>query len=71
MNIKMNKGLDIIVNGILTTLKYYLRFIDNYDDFMKCYTKNLVRDAETSTEIKDFHVQKWNEIRTNVQIGVL
>ncbi|MDR2654445.1 MAG: hypothetical protein LBB39_04010 [Mycoplasmataceae bacterium] len=65
LNIKKERGVDIIANGILTTLKYYLRFIDNYDDFLKCYTKNLIKDAKVSTEIKDFHIQEWNKIRDN------
>jgi DNA (cytosine-5)-methyltransferase 1 len=65
LKIKKERGIDIIANGILTTLKYYLRFIDNYDDFLKCYTKNLINDAKISTEIKDFHIEQWNKIRDN------
>ncbi|MCA6072170.1 MAG: hypothetical protein LE178_01290 [Endomicrobium sp.] len=65
LNTKKERGVDIIANGILTTLKYYLRFIDNYDDFLKCYTKNLIKDAKVSTEIKDFHIEEWNKIREN------
>ncbi|MDR2192270.1 MAG: hypothetical protein LBO62_05280 [Endomicrobium sp.] len=60
---KKERGADIIANGILTTLKYYLRFIDNYDDFLKYYTKNLINDAKVSTEVKDFHIEEWNKIR--------
>jgi DNA (cytosine-5)-methyltransferase 1 len=63
LNIKKERGIDIIANGILTTLKYYLRFIDNYNDFLTCYTKNLIKDAKISTEIKDFHIEEWNKIR--------
>jgi DNA (cytosine-5)-methyltransferase 1 len=65
LNIKKELGIDIIANGILTTLKYYLRFIDNYDDFLKCYTKNLISDAKVSTETKNFHIEEWNKIRDN------
>jgi DNA (cytosine-5)-methyltransferase 1 len=65
LKIKKERGIDIIVNGILTTLKYYLRFIDNYDDFLKCYTTNIINDAKVSTEIKDFHIEEWNKIRNN------
>ena len=65
LNTKKEQGVDIIANGILTTLKYYLRFIDNYEDFLKCYTKNLIKDAKVSTEIKDFHIEEWNKIRDN------
>ncbi|MDR3306582.1 MAG: hypothetical protein LBS61_02790 [Endomicrobium sp.] len=65
LKIKKERGIDIIANGILTTLKYYLRFIDNYDDFLKCYTANLIKDAKVSTEIKDFHIEEWNKIKDN------
>jgi DNA (cytosine-5)-methyltransferase 1 len=61
-DIKKSQGIDIITNGIITTLKYYLRFIDNYDDFLTIYTKNLINDAKNSMEIKDFHIHRWNEI---------
>ncbi len=60
VNIKRN--IDIIANGIITTLKYYLRFIDNYNLFLNIYTKNLINDARRSTEIKSFHIEKWIEI---------
>jgi DNA (cytosine-5)-methyltransferase 1 len=52
LNLKKISNIDIIVNGIITTLKYYLRFIDNYSDFLENYTKNLVNDAKNSTEVR-------------------
>jgi DNA (cytosine-5)-methyltransferase 1 len=63
LNLKSETGIDIIANGIIPTLKYYLRFIDKYEDFLNCYTKNLIADAENSTEVKRFHLQTWNNIR--------
>jgi len=57
------RNIDIIANGIISTLRYYLRFVDDYSDFLKIYTKNLVIDAKNSTEVKDFHLSKWREIR--------
>lgn len=39
--IKRDKGLEIIPNGITNSLKYYLRFVDNYDNFVKQYIFNL------------------------------
>jgi len=60
--LKKTQGIDIIANGIITTLKYYLRFIDNYQEFIDVYTQNLIKDAKSSTEIKNFHLEKWKEI---------
>ena len=62
-NINAERNIDIIANGIITTLKYYLRFIDNYNLFLNIYTKNLINDARRSTEIKSFHIEKWIEIK--------
>lgn len=62
LKIKKDSGLEIIANGIFQSLKYYLRFIDDYKRFIKAYTTNLVEDAKNSTEVKAFHVAKWQKI---------
>lgn len=62
LQIKIGRKIDIIANGILTTIKYYLRFIDDYKLFLETYTKNLVEDSRKSTEIKKFHIESWTEI---------
>ncbi len=62
LELNETQGIDIIANGISSTLKYYLRFIDDYQEFIKIYTKNLIEDAEKSTEIKDFHLEQWADI---------
>ncbi|HCQ22844.1 MAG: DNA methyltransferase [Aphanizomenon flos-aquae LD13] len=62
LNIKRESGLEIIANGIVNTLKYYLRFIEDYHEFIKTYTEELVKDARNSTEVKDFHIQAWEKI---------
>lgn len=46
----------------MTSLKYYLRFIDNYNDFLKLYTINLVEDSKISSEINSEHINLWREI---------
>ena len=60
--IKQSIGIDIIANGIITTIKYYLRFINDYHLFVKIYTQNLIKDARLSTETKSEHIKKWIEI---------
>ncbi|OGQ76688.1 MAG: DNA methyltransferase [Deltaproteobacteria bacterium RIFOXYA2_FULL_42_10] len=62
LKIKKDSGLAIIANGISPSLKYYLRFIDNYKNFVKAYTNNLIEDAKNSTEVKEFHITEWQEI---------
>jgi len=69
MQIKLTKNIDIIANGIITTLKYYLRFIDDYKLFIETYTKNLINDAKISTEVRSFHIKEWTKIIKEYGIG--
>ena len=62
LKIEKDSGIEIIANGIYHTLKYYLRFIHDYKDYIRTYTKNLVIDAKNSTEIKEFHIIEWQNI---------
>ena len=68
LQIKQQSNLDIIANGIISTLKYYLRFVDDCGEFIKIYTKNLIVDAKDSTEVKSFHLEEWNEILRTYKI---
>jgi DNA (cytosine-5)-methyltransferase 1 len=62
LNIQKERRLEIIANGILDTLKYYLRFVDNYHQFLNTYTEELITDAKNSTDVKDSHIQSWQNI---------
>jgi DNA (cytosine-5)-methyltransferase 1 len=62
LKIKKETGLEIIANGIFASLKYYLRFIDDYKEFIQTYTHNLIVDSKNSTEIKEFHILEWQNI---------
>jgi DNA (cytosine-5)-methyltransferase 1 len=57
-NIKHDHGCQIIVNGIIPTLKYYLRLISELDQFINIYSK-LIQD---DFELKSTHKQKWIEL---------
>jgi len=62
LKIKKDTGLEIIANGIFTSLKYYLRFIEDYKEFIQTYTLNLIEDSKNSTEIKESHITEWKRI---------
>ena len=62
LKIKKERDIEVIANGIIHSLKYYLRFIDDYHEFLKTYTETLVVDAQNSTEVKEFHVKAWQDI---------
>lgn len=60
--------IDLIVDEIIATLKYYLRSLDDYDTFVKIYTKNLIYDSDNSTEVKTHHIEKWLDILKKYEI---
>jgi len=56
--VKQEHGCQIIVNGVLGTLKYYMRLIDNLEEFYQRYSDLISKD----TELKTIHKQVWNEL---------
>lgn len=58
LQISIDHGCELIVNGTIPTLKYYLRLISSLEDFVSLYS-NLVRE---DTEIQLIHKKKWQEI---------
>lgn len=50
----------IIVNGVLPTIKYYLRLVNDLSEFINDYSALIEQDCEINFE----HKQKWNEIIT-------
>ena len=57
-DVKQEHGCQIIVNGVLATLKYYMRLIDNLEEFYTLYSKLI----ESDTELKAVHKEVWNEL---------
>ena len=51
-------GCQIIVNGIMESIKYYLRLISNTENFIKNYGENLEKDEAIKAEQKSL----WNTI---------
>lgn len=58
-------GCEVIVNGIIPSLKYYLRLLSNSKLFLDCYSKNLQLDFKQNTDIKEVHLRYWNELLRN------
>jgi DNA (cytosine-5)-methyltransferase 1 len=60
--IKARFGIDLIPNGIIPSLKYYLRLIPDQKEFIIKYTENLSINFKLSSEIKIEHISGWEEI---------
>ena len=56
--LKNEHGCQLIINGLVPTLKYYLRLINNPEDFLNLFTKNIIEDKE----LKTIHKNKWKEL---------
>ena len=56
--IKNIHGCQIIINGLMKTLYYYLRLIKNDDDFINNYINNITKHEEINHE----HQISWNNI---------
>jgi len=60
--IKENHGCEVIVNGIMSSLKYYLRLVKDPKKFMEIYSRNLKLSFVESSEIKKSHIKAWQKI---------
>lgn len=55
-------GCEVIVNGILPSLKYYLRLLSGPQLFLDGYSKNLQLDFQQKAEIKEVHLRYWKTL---------
>ena len=60
--IRKEHGCEVIVNGLMQSIKYYLRLIKSPKLFLNVYTNALKVDAEKASEIKEEHLKKWSQI---------
>lgn len=64
--LRTEHGCEIIVNGIIPSLKYYLRLLNDPVMFLDCYGGNLQADFDISTDVKRVHLQYWDELLASV-----
>ena len=55
-------GCEVIVNGILPSLKYYLRLLSSPQLFLEVYSRNLQLDFQRKAEIKETHLRYWEAL---------
>ena len=58
LEIHRNTGCQVIVNGVMHTLRYYLRLLDDPTDFLRRYVDQLSQDPTVLYE----HKSEWNRI---------
>ena len=57
-DVKNNHGCQIILNGVIPSLKYYLRLVSSLEVFIKNYSHLI----EIDKELKPIHKECWNNI---------
>ena len=50
------------MNGLIPSLKYYLRLLKDPSKFIDNYTRNLQKEFSKTTEIKEIHIKTWEKI---------
>lgn len=63
---KMTHPCQIIVNGVIPSLKYYMRLMSNPQDMIDVYTQQLEFEYQRASGIKREHLRVWQEIRRSV-----
>ncbi|MDQ7089230.1 MAG: hypothetical protein Q9M50_01080 [Methylococcales bacterium] len=61
--VKEKHGCQIVINGVLPTLKYYLRLVSDLNLFITLYS-SLIQD---DSELKACHKEKWNELMLRLE----
>ena len=52
-------GCQIIVNGVIPTIRYYLRMCSNPSEFINNYSKNIVSQSSVTAE----HLEIWQAVQ--------
>ncbi len=55
-------GVEIIPNGVVMTIKYFLRLLEKPERFLDKFTVNLQEIFRRESMIKEEHLLKWKEI---------
>lgn len=55
-------GCEVIVNGAMPSIKYYLRLLRDPNSFLEIYWENLQIEVKAGSDIKDEHISKWKKI---------
>ncbi len=66
-SVRANHGCEMVINGVMPTLKYYLRLLNEPGEFLSVYERNLLADYEANTDIKKSHIERWITLRENLR----
>ncbi len=64
--IRKEHGCEVIVNGLIHSLKYYLRLLQEPSKLLENYTKNLDIEFQKTTEVKKEQIEMWQNILKSI-----
>ena len=62
IKIKNEHGCQLIINGLIPTIKYYLRLLKNLDEFIFQLSKNIFKDKELKVTHKNYWKKVYNTL---------
>ena len=62
-DVKVIHGCQIVINGVIPTLKYYFRLISDISNFVDSYSNLIQNDSE----LKPIHKQTWNTLISELE----
>lgn len=65
-DIRKKHGCEVIINGVIPTIKYYLRLIDSSREFVENYSRNLQSFYGTTSHIERDHVESWDSLSKGI-----
>ena len=60
--LRKTHGCQLIINGLIPTLKYYFRLLNDLNSFVLLFNENILLDKE----LKLIHKKSWEDIYTNL-----
>jgi len=64
--VKLTHGCQIIINGVIPTLKYYLRLIEDLNSFFEIYSNLIQNDSELKTIHKEVFQNLVKELNNEI-----
>jgi DNA (cytosine-5)-methyltransferase 1 len=66
---QQNSDCEVMIDGVVPSLKYYLRLLDHPEGFLTEYRQCLEAEFQRSSGIKKEHLQTWHEIVSSLPNG--
>jgi DNA (cytosine-5)-methyltransferase 1 len=67
--VQQRANCELMIDGVIPSLKYYLRLLDHPEHFLTEYRQSLEAEFKRSSGIKKEHLEVWHEIISSLPSG--